>query len=93
MVTRVKFCAKCGRPTKNKSGLCEDCSSDAAAGIYNRCSFCGKSSLISPLAYNIKTKKVYCKDCLNVFINGLRNNNIPEDHIKKIVDKDFVPVK
>jgi len=45
------------------------------------------------LKYNIETKKVYCRDCLNVFVNGLRSKGIPEDHIKKIIDRDFVPVK
>jgi len=92
MVTRVKFCAKCGRPVRTNTVYCEDCSADFSAGIYYRCSFCGKSKHISPLAYNSETKKVYCKDCLNVFVGGLRGRSIPEENIKKIIDRDFVPV-
>lgn len=93
MVTRVKFCAKCGRPITGNSVYCEDCSARFAAGIKVECTFCQKSKFLSPLAYNVETKKVYCKDCLNVFVNGLRSKGIPEDHIKKIIDRDFVPVK
>ena len=92
MVTRAKFCAKCGRPIQH-AGYCEDCAAEMGAGIQNRCSSCGKSSLLSPLAFNTKTKRVYCKTCLNVFIQGLRSNNIPEEEIKRIIDRDFIPVK
>ncbi len=93
MVTRVKFCARCGRPISTNKTYCEDCSDRLASGIKVECSFCQKSKFLSPLTYNRETKKVYCKDCLNVFVGGLRSRGIPEDHIKKIVDKDFVPVK
>ena len=92
MVTRAHFCAKCGRPI-TKSGYCEDCSAEFSAGIYYRCTFCGKSKYISPLAYNVKTKKVYCKDCLNIFINGLKSQGLPMNHIDKILIRDFIPVK
>lgn len=92
MVTRVHFCAKCGRPIP-KAGYCEDCAAEIAAGIYHRCSFCGKSSLMSPLAYNKKTRKVYCRDCLNVFVSELRKNGIPEHQINKILIRDFMPVR
>ena len=92
MVTRVHFCAKCGRPIQ-KAGYCEDCAAEITAGIYHRCSFCGKSSLMSPLAYNKKTRKVYCRDCLNVFVNELRKNGIPEHQINKILIRDFMPVR
>ncbi len=92
MVTRVKYCAKCGRPIAS-AGYCQDCAAEISVGIKNRCTFCGKSNLLSPLAYNATTGKVYCKDCLNVFVIGLRENAIPEEQIKKIIDKDFTPVK
>ena len=93
MVTRVKFCAKCGRPIRTNSVYCEDCSDRLASGIKVECNFCQKSKFLSPLAYNRETKKIYCKDCLNVFVAGLRSRGIPEDHIKRIIDKDFAPVK
>ncbi len=92
MTNRVHLCIKCGRPIQNV-GYCSDCASEVSIGIYNRCTFCGKSSLMSPLAFNKKTKKVYCKTCLNVFVQGLKNNDIPDQHIKKIIDHDFIPVK
>ncbi|UJG39954.1 MAG: hypothetical protein K9W45_08865 [Candidatus Heimdallarchaeum aukensis] len=92
MVTRVHFCQKCGRPIK-RSGYCEDCASELNVGIKNRCSFCGKSNLMSPLAYNLKTKHVYCKTCLDLFVKGLRSNHFTEHEIKKIIDKDFIPVR
>ncbi len=92
MVTKVHFCVKCSRPI-NHSGYCSDCSAEFAAGISNRCTFCGKSTLLSPLAFNKTTKKVYCKDCLNVFVQGLRGSSMPEHEIKKIIDRDFLPVR
>ncbi|MCE7742577.1 MAG: hypothetical protein GOP50_08970 [Candidatus Heimdallarchaeota archaeon] len=93
MVTRVKLCVKCGRPITNSTGYCEDCSKEVSIGIKERCSNCGKSNLMSPLAYNKKTKHVYCKQCLDLFVKQLRLQELPEDHIKRIIDKDFVPVK
>ncbi len=92
MVTRAHFCIKCGRPIDHP-GYCEDCANELKAGIRYRCSFCGKSNLMSPLAYNVKTKHVYCKDCLNAFVNGLRTNGFKEGEIKRIIDKDFIPLK
>lgn len=91
MVTRVKFCVKCGRPITTNTGYCEDCASDRAAGI-NRCSSCGKTNLLSPLAINKRSKLIYCKNCLNAFVKELRMKGLPDNHIKKILDKDFAPV-
>lgn len=93
MVTRVKFCAKCGRPVKTGADYCADCAARLDSGIKVECTFCQKSKFLSPLAYNRETKKVYCRDCLNVFVAGLRSRGLPEDHIKKIIDRDFSPVK
>ena len=78
MVTRVNFCAKCGRPVKGKLTYCADCTADLTAGIQDRCTICGKSKHMSPLTYNARIKKVYCKECLNVFIAGLRAKEIPQ---------------
>ncbi|MHA1218871.1 MAG: double zinc ribbon domain-containing protein [Candidatus Heimdallarchaeaceae archaeon] len=92
MVTRVRFCAKCGRPVPNKASYCSDCTADLTAGIQDRCDICGKSKHMSPLTYNTRIKKVYCKDCLNVFVAGLRSKEIPQREINKMLTKDFVPI-
>ena len=92
MVTRVRFCAKCGRPVANKTAYCEDCTADLTAGIQDRCSICGKSKFMSPLTYNARIKKVYCKDCLNVFVAGLRSKGISERETNKMLEKDFIPL-
>jgi hypothetical protein len=92
MVTRVKFCAKCGRPVSGQVTYCADCTADLTAGIQDRCSICGKSKFMSPLTYNRRINKVYCKDCLNVFIAGLRSKEIPQREINKMLAKDFVPL-
>ena len=91
MVARVHFCIKCGRPIRH-AGYCEDCAAELKAGIRNRCSFCGKSNLLSPLMLNKKTKKIYCRDCLNVFIKALKSRGLPEREINKILIRDFTPV-
>lgn len=93
MVTRIRLCVKCGRPINNTTGYCEDCSKEVSIGVKDHCSNCGKSNLMSPLAYNVKTKHTYCKECLDLFVKQLRLQEIPEDHIKRIIDRDFVPVK
>ena len=92
MVTRVKFCAKCGRPVTGQVNYCEDCTADLTAGIQDRCSICGKSKFMSPLTYNKRINKVYCKDCLNVFVAGLKSKEIPQREINKMLTKDFVPL-
>lgn len=92
MVTRVHFCAKCGRPVPDKASYCADCAADLTAGIQDRCDICGKSKHMSPLTYNTRIKKVYCKDCLNVFVAGLRSKEVPQREINKMLTKDFVPI-
>ncbi len=92
MVTRVRFCAKCGRLVPNKASYCADCTADLTAGIQDRCDICGKSKFMSPLTYNTRIKKVYCKDCLNVFVAGLRSKEVPQREINKMLTKDFVPI-
>ena len=92
MVTRVRFCAKCGRPVSDKANYCSDCAADITSGIQDRCDICGKSKFMSPLTFNTRIKKVNCKDCLNVFIAGLRTKEIPQREINKMLSKDFVPI-
>ena len=89
--SNVKYCAKCQRPLWfSKGPYCLDCTHTIASNKLDvRCKPCGKNALEQSLFYNRKRDTIYCRSCLNVLLNELRQNGLSETQVRKIVREDF----
>jgi hypothetical protein len=95
MAMNVKYCKKCQRPLWfSKGPYCLDCTEIVASNKLDiRCKHCGKNALESSLFYNRKRETIYCRGCLDVFLNELRTRGFTDTQVRKIVREDFQAIQ
>jgi len=95
MSMNVKYCKKCSRPLWfSKGPYCLDCTQSIASQKLDiRCKHCGKNALEGSLFYNRKRETIYCRNCLEVFLNELRQRGFTDAQVRKIVREDFQPIQ
>ena len=95
MTMNVKYCKKCQRPLWfSKGPYCLDCTMDVAYQKQDvRCKHCGKNALESSLFYNHKRDTIYCRGCLEILLNELRQRGLTDAQVRKIVREDFQAIQ